>query len=956
MERKNFFFCLSLWLVFSVFCIFCAGLKLWGETDETQAKLKNWEKAQWLREQGRYEESIRILEQEIHRRYSEDEKPDRAISWLNIGLDYWNLGDVDRAQNSFIFILALTREQPDRQIIEFASTAVEIISFYKEAKSRRLKQKYYDSEALFQKALQVARMKMMKEFELKCLRQLSLVYWDQGKLEDYFRANERALQLAGEINHYLEQAYALNNIGLYFFRKNDFFNAFVASDKALYLAERENFSEKSPDFLENLAVFTYHLGNYELSEYYFERAIKIYETAGDIESIISDLSGMAITIYKKQRISKYETNLDEPMNLLSTALELSRRAGLQGSEARILNNIGFVYLESDLDRAEDFSRQAWEKGCLLKDKEVIASSLNNLANVYLRRNEVKKAMAAFERSLSVALEIGNWNEVWKNYSGRAQCYERLRNFHQALMAYQKALETFDKIREKISFDLYKIGFSRDKHDVYEGIIRTLVSLKENNPRPAAYDELIFATFNRIKARNFFEGLGRIEDETKSNEIAFELDRLDREIGNLISHPGYLESEDSSKKVLELEYRYLRILSEENSINNHDNQAIFDEPFSLKFVQEKLLEEGQVLLDYYICQNESYCFVVSRDEYRVIKLPAEKEIENSIRLYVKLLAEPETELEDLVSAGSRIRSFLIPGLENLKNKVNSLIIIPDGLLNYLPFETLTLESSEGAREKKYLIEQFKITYVPSIAALHKLKKMPGRSDYTKELLAFGGPYYSSKDKNRLKSRVYFVDKQLARDGFQLPALPYSRQEVKKVARLFCRSNYDLFLKKKATEDNFKHLNLTDYRILHFACHGLISEHFPQRSALIFSLKSGGNEDGLLTLREIYGLKLKAELVVLSACDTSRGAMEKAEGIIGLPRAFLLSGSQAVVSSLWSVNDRATQELMKDFYRFLLAGERKDEALQKAKLKMIHSNKSHPYYWAAFILTGDARSIY
>lgn len=955
MEKRLFYFFLSsrnfLYLLF----LLGIAMNLFGDGVQTQVGLKSWQKAQWLREQGRYEESLKILEEEIQSKYSEDKTLEKAICWQNIGLNYWNLGEVDKAQNSFVFILALLKDRPDDAIREYARTAIEIIRLYKEAKSRRSEKKYEESEQLFLKAIRIARKNKMKEFELKNLRHLGLLYWIMNQFENLFKVVDRALKIAKEINHHLEECYALNQLGIYHLRKNDYRKAYEFFDKAVYLAEKENKLDLVPECLDNLGLVYYYFGNYELSEGYFKKALKIYEKENDTKNIITDLFELAIIFYKKQKVNQSVFNFDEILNLMFTALELSHKIGYQEFEPRILNNIGFIYLDNDLRKAEDFSRQAWQKGRLLQDKEVIASSLNNLATIYLRRNQIDRALATFKQSLKVALEIDYWNEVWKDYSGIAQCYERLRKFDQALQIYQKALKVFEKIRETIALDLHKISFDREKREVYEGIIRALVSLKERTLKPDGYNELIFASINQIKARAFLEGLIQINDDDQPEKIAERLSQIDQQISELLTNPENMQNEEVSKKLLELEYRYFRILGEGNGLN-HKSRVELSNQLNLSLVQKELLDDGQVLLDYYLGQEESYCFLISRDDYRIIKLPAEKDIENSIKLYIKLLAEPSIEQADLFSAGFRIASLLIPPIKDLGDKVTSLVIIPDGLLNYLPFESLVLEDCSDQDRKKYLVKKFRISYAPSIAAFYKFKKLPERNGYRKELLAFGNPYYDSKEQKRARSLAFFLNGQTVEDKFSLSPLPYTQQEIKEIARLFSRSNYDLFLKKKATEDKLKSLNLKDYRILHFACHGLVSENFPQRSCLVFSLRAGTREDGFLTVREIYNLKLKAELVVLSACETSRGAMEKVEGIIGLPRAFLLSGSQAVVSSLWSVNDRATQELMKEFYQFLLAGDSKDEALRKAKLKMIHSGKSHPYYWAAFILTGNSGKIY
>jgi CHAT domain-containing protein len=150
---------------------------------------------------------------------------------------------------------------------------------------------------------------------------------------------------------------------------------------------------------------------------------------------------------------------------------------------------------------------------------------------------------------------------------------------------------------------------------------------------------------------------------------------------------------------------------------------------------------------------------------------------------------------------------------------------------------------------------------------------------------------------------------------------------------------------------KTLQLQDYRIIHIACHGLLDEDRPLRSALVLSLDSGQANDGFLEMREIYGLSTSADLIVLSACRTARGLLEHAEGPMGISRSFFFTGARSVLASLWTINDKPAVFFMREFYRSYLAGHTAKEALRLAKRMLIRSSWSHPYYWASFVLIGD-----
>jgi CHAT domain-containing protein len=191
----------------------------------------------------------------------------------------------------------------------------------------------------------------------------------------------------------------------------------------------------------------------------------------------------------------------------------------------------------------------------------------------------------------------------------------------------------------------------------------------------------------------------------------------------------------------------------------------------------------------------------------------------------------------------------------------------------------------------------------------------------------------------------------KSGFSISPIPYSAKEVKEISRYFKADKKDVFIKKNASERILKSLNLNDYRIVHFACHAFSDESYPLRSTLVFSLENESEEDGFFQVLEMYKLRLDAELTVLSACQTGKGKNIQNEGVLGLPRVFFYMGSRSVISTLWSIHDKATSQFMKYFYEYYAQRTGKARALQLAKQRMMRTKYSHPFYWGAFILTGE-----
>ncbi|MGB9892936.1 MAG: tetratricopeptide repeat protein, partial [Candidatus Saccharicenans sp.] len=565
-------------------------------------------------------------------------------------MDYWNLGEVSRAENAFIFALAYIGENRDESIRAYANKALEIIKLYRGAKLKKTNKEYHDSERLFKLAIEIAKSSGINDLLLKCIRQLCLVYWQEKRLEEFLNFNEIALNIATNLNNAHEIIRSLNHIGAYYFQKKDLLKGYDYFDRALVIAERENLINKEPIILFNLGATSYYLAGYELSAYYFKRAFEIYKNEDDLPTSIAILYGLGLSLYRINGKNDLNHKNEEPIALLNAALELSRQAGFKDLEARILNNIGYIYLNDELAKAEEFCLQAWKMGVNLKDQEVIASSLNNLATIRLLNSQVKEAINYFQSSQRAAIKADYWAEIWKNYNGLGKCYEKLGDYRRALFNYQKALESFSQIRESIAFDLYRVGFDREKREVYEGIIRSLIALRNNNPN-SQFDEIIFSSLNRIKGKVFIEELDRLHETDDQAGINEELSQLDQMISLLLSQPENLGDQNSLGRLLELEYRYLRLLGQDRG-HDKKNNGQSESKFNLDFIQKQILKESRAFLDYFIGQQESYCFFITQNDYQIIKLPREKEIEKIVKLYIKLLSEPAIAGEDLRRASYR----------------------------------------------------------------------------------------------------------------------------------------------------------------------------------------------------------------------------------------------------------------------------------------------------------------
>jgi CHAT domain-containing protein len=299
------------------------------------------------------------------------------------------------------------------------------------------------------------------------------------------------------------------------------------------------------------------------------------------------------------------------------------------------------------------------------------------------------------------------------------------------------------------------------------------------------------------------------------------------------------------------------------------------------------------------------------------------------------------------AGQLYDLLLKPARAQLQN-INSLIIVPDGVLWELPFQALQ------AAGNRYLIEDYTVAYAPSLTVLREMQKQRLRQTRpptaAPTLLAFGNPAFGDETAARVKT--VFMDEQLG-------PLPEAERQVITLGRLYGAGRSKIYIGAEAREERVK-AEAGHCRILHLATHAILNDASPMYSQVVLAQsQANSKEDGLLEAWEIMKLDIKADLVVLSACDTARGRVGAGEGVIGLSWALFVAGCPTAVVSQWKVESASTTELMIMFYRKLKAGDdhrenqiSKAEALRQAALKLLRTRSySHPFYWAAFVVVGD-----
>jgi CHAT domain-containing protein len=366
-----------------------------------------------------------------------------------------------------------------------------------------------------------------------------------------------------------------------------------------------------------------------------------------------------------------------------------------------------------------------------------------------------------------------------------------------------------------------------------------------------------------------------------------------------------------------------------------------------------------VLKYWLGENSSVLFAITHNQFRIFTLPDAhtlgREASDLRRL---MISQPQRTARAglAMHASSLYEKLAQPAASVIRGK-SDLVIIPDGILHYLPFEVLSASGPPGTESlsPRNLVEGHSIRYAPSGGVLLALNEVDRtRSAPLQGLLAYGDATYMREPDDRHPA---VRSPSLGGSRWSLRPLPDSLREVEGIRAFHEKTGAVVRQGSGATEESLKTDPLLgEYRYLHFAVHGLLDEQRPRLSGIALSLPTSPesvSEDGILHAYEVFHLKMRADVVVLSACETALGAAVTGEGLIGLTQAFLYAGASSVVASLWKVDDRATAEFMIRFHRHL-ARAAPSAALRLAKLEMIGSGIwADPHYWAAFTLTGYSR---
>ncbi|NET61174.1 MAG: tetratricopeptide repeat protein [Symploca sp. SIO2E6] len=954
--------------------------------------------------QGSYSEAEPLFRQalEMNQRLLGEEHPNIASTLNNLATLYDNQGRYSEAellyrQSLEMRLRLLGDEHPD-----IASTLNDLAGLYSS------QGRYSEAEPFYRQALEM-RLRLLGDEHphvASALSNLAFLYSRQGRYSEaetfYRQALEMRQRLLGD--EHPDVATNLNNLALLYQRQGRYSEAETFYRQALEMSQRL-LGEKHPDIalsLNNLAYLYMLQGRYSEAEPLYRQALEMSQRLlgdehPDIALSLNNLAGL----YSRQgRYSEAEP-------LYRQALEMRQR--LLGDEhpdvAASFNNLAFLYSsQGRYSEAETFYRQALEMRQRLLGNEHpdVALNLNNLAALYSSQERYSEAETLYRQALEMSQRLlGNEHpDVAATLNNLAVLYREQSDLNRAIDLLNQGMNI-----EEYNIDkTLAIGSERQKQDYMAttaGTTYWTLSLHlqdaPNNPQAA---RLAFTTLLRRKGRI----LDAVTDnlQTLRQNLTPENQELLDKLANKRSQLAELLFRDIGDIPPQQYHQQIATLKAE--VNELENTLSFrsaefrttSQPVTIEAVQQLIPGDTALveLVLYYPVNLKAeqlgtphYAAYIlhSQGEPQWVDLGAAEPINQLITEFRRALQNSSPNIKTIAR---QLDEQLMQPIRPLLGDTRNLLLSPDSQLNLVPFAALVDESD------RYLLENYTITYLTSGRDLLKLQlSLPHRS----QPLIVANPDYSNPGKTRGRRDTETRRGNRRSNDFtslQFGPLPGTKQEAQAIASMLPEAQ--LLTESQATENAIKQIQSPS--ILHIATHGFFLKYIERVAAPDYTnpfssrasigveygsgtssptkianpenplLRSGlalaginrrqsGTEDGVLTALETAGLNLSGtKLVVLSACETGVGDIANGEGVYGLRRALVMAGAESQLFSLWKVDDTGTKDLMVKYYQRLLNNEGRSQALRQTQLEMLRShNYQHPYYWAAFIPSGDWRPI-
>ena len=928
-------------------------------SDQLQAEVY-YQRGYTLNAYGNIEEALKyfIQSESYYKKAGNDS--DAILASLAQANVLMKQGKIAQSEATYNILLSKTSDDPDLQADIYASLALLFSEIGQYNKALRNSEK---AEEQLNKANNL--MRLPEIFNARGIIHLKMKDFEQSEI-----LLLKALKTNTQYNNPLLDSELENNLGGLYKEKGDLKKARIHLIKSGEL-------QKSLGFESLLALTFNNIGSVYLEEKKYKEALAFLRQSRSFAQKFNLKKELAVSWNNEGILFFRQEDFQSAKKAFQEALTLQKALNLKIDTARTLNNLSIIESNTDaIEKALDFVQQA-----------IASLSLKEITSEGYYPNPAESSVLAPNLMKDFLQNKGAFLRVIAEKT--TDSVLKARNLEAAYLSFELSINLIENLRTQIKSAKSQQLLLQSNIDIYQQLIAILFELG-NLTGQQSYHKKAFFYAEKSRARSFLDQLQEQVAraslklpqaiQAKENNLKSRISVLDANIFSELSKPedqrnaNKIEQWQIEKTDVQIQYTKLTLELEEK----------FPAYASLKYpkvygtqeVLSQLLDNENQVIVYFLGKDVSYGWQLSQKVFKMIALPPAADIDKLIRKYRTTLVDPlvfqDPDDDEYIFDGTNThlvtglqvyRTFLKPLVENSNDEIKNLLIIPDGVLYYLPFETVLVklhpkDNKFYKKGREYLLNRYSIYYSPSTSVLGMIKNQISQRDSEemsnrKMFIGFGDPQYKPK---RSELEGFEFNPTLNQLGFyELSRLFNTIDELDNISSLYPNSATS-YLRDEAKEIYAKQ-NLNGYKYVHFATHGIMDEENPQFSGVVLNLvKKEASQDGFLQASEIFDLKLNADLVTLSACETGLGKVIKGEGMVGLTRAFLYAGSPSIVVSLWTVADESTSKLMIYFYEFLSKGFSKNEALRQAKLTLMHLEDDEeliyndPFFWGPFILNG------
>lgn len=911
---------------------------------------------------GQYDEALKSLSE--CKSFLEIEKDTAQYSacLLQIGWVYFNQTMYDSALTYLIPAAELSEQTDD---LRFAAYCNRFLGLIEQNKGNIFK-----ALDCFRQAFQFARRIDNIDEQARNMNTMGRIFYEIGRMDSSRICYQLALKLHHQSGNQLFVAHVLGNMAMIENASGHYSKGLEYYEKALKLSREVGEKQAEIRYLENVGVCYQKLGDLKAAKQYLHQALILARLLNAGEREVNLLFNISHIYYSVGQT-------DSALICLNEGLQLSCNLGLVPNEIQIRSQLGYIYQE--LGRFREAESQL-TLSLLLAER---SQNARRIPDILLNIGRLNRKQKAFDQSKKASLRALKITERLKDIPQMIRACRELGRLYQELDSlmtaqayYRKAIDHIEQIRGGIAGQELRVLYFEEKTRLYDELIHILAELNRRDPQEN-YIEVAFRFAEQSKSRILLDlfylnktsldqniPLKLMEEYSKAEQNLYTLQS--RLYAAIFQQESRISSLDSLEKSLSAaKNKFEKIQEKVDRCRWKELPGLSQiQPLTVQKICDRIATPGRVLIEYAIGMNHSYAFIV-RDRH--IAMADIALTESDIQSAVEEIRRPLIEIEDPlaimfdIDKAHELYCQLVKPIEPYLNKGDELLIIPDDALFYLPFEVLVVDPRSKTDESvskwysnyehsTYLIENYPISYACSASLLDPRFFQLHEAFEGDNLLAIGMAFRG------LNNPLTFATRQ---EGRSFRPLPFSTYEIEQISGSF--KEVHMLIGIDAKEETIKE-TAGDYRVLHFSTHGILDERQPLYSGLVLAMDADSAEDGYLQVFEIVNMKLKADLVTLSACNTGLGALKQGEGVIGLTHAFLSAGAHSVVVSLWNVSDVSTAQLMTNFYHYLEQGKSKAEALRQAKINLIKTtgnmggvqiSYAHPFFWAPFILVGDAQ---